>query len=85
MDRDTTVIRAEMTHIRAQIDRKIGLLEARAHELTPRRLSSRYLLADRALGGLLTMIGVKMVWSRWRNRYARRAHVRAALESYGRW
>ena len=86
MDREAAVIRAEMNHTRAELDRKITLLEARARELTPRRLSQRYIPAyamDRAMGGILTFIGMRMAWSRWRNG-GRRARVRAALESYGR-
>jgi hypothetical protein len=86
MDREAAVIRAQMSHTRAELDRKIGLLESRVKELTPRRLSQRYLPTypiDRALGGLLTLIGLKMAWSLWRNG-GRRARVRAALESYGR-
>jgi hypothetical protein len=86
MDREAAVIRAEMSHTRAELDRKLTLLEARARELTPGRLSQRYMPAyamDRALGGILTLIGMRMAWSRWRNG-GRRARVRAALESYGR-
>ena len=35
MDREPAVIRAEMNQTRAELGRKIGLLEARARELTP--------------------------------------------------
>ncbi len=88
MDREAAVIRAEMNQTRAQLDRKIGLLEARARSYTPRQLSERYLpdfLAERVLGSVLTLVGVKMAWSRWRSHRDRRARVRAAVESYGRW
>jgi hypothetical protein len=88
MDREAAVIRAEMSVTRAEIDRKLERLEARARELTPRRLSERYLPAfalDRAIGAGLTLLGVTMAWSQWRNSLGRRARVRAALESYGRW
>ena len=87
MDREAAVIRAEMNQTRAQLDRKIGLLEARARALTPRQLSDRYLpdyFVEKALGSVLTMVGVKMAWSRWRANNHRRARVRAAVESYGR-
>ena len=43
MDSEAAVIRAEMNQTRAELDRKIGLLEARARALTPRELSERYL------------------------------------------
>ena len=88
MDREASVIRAEMSHTRAEIDRKLELLEARARELTPSRLSERYLpeyTLDRALGTGLTLLGMSLAWRNWRNGHDRRARVRAALESYGRW
>lgn len=87
MDREAAVIRAEMNQTRAELDRKIGLLEARARALTPRQLSDRYLpdfFVEKALGSVLTMVGMKMAWSHWRANNHRRARVRAAVESYGR-
>lgn len=88
MDSEAAVIRAEMNQTRAQLDRKIGLLEERARAYTPRQLSERYLpdfLAEKVLGTVLTLVGVKMVWSGWRANHRRRARIRAAIESYGRW
>ena len=88
MDSEAAVIRAEMNQTRAQLDRKIGLLEERARAYTPRQLSERYLpdfLAEKVLGTVLTLVGVKMVWSGWRANHRRRARIRAAMESYGRW
>jgi len=76
-----------MNQTRAQLDRKIGLLEARARAYTPRQLSERYLpdfFAERVIGSVLTLVGVKMAWSRWRANRSRRARVRAAVASYGR-
>ena len=87
MDREAAVIRAEMNETRAQLDQKIGLLEAKARALTPRRLSDRYLpeyFAERVMGSLLTLVGAKMAWTRWRAGQHRRARVRAAMQSYGR-
>ena len=88
MDSEAAVIRAEMNQTRAELDRKIDLLEARARALTPHQLSQRYLpdyFAERVMGTVLTAIGLKMAWSRWRGNHQRRARVRAAVESYGRW
>ena len=87
MDREAAVIRAEMNETRAQLERKIGLLEARARALTPRQLSQRYLpeyFAEKVMGTVLTVIGLTMAWSRWRTNQDRRRRVRAAIESYGR-
>lgn len=87
MDREAAVIRAEMNQTRAQLDRKIGLLEARARSYTPRQLSERYLpdfLVERVVGSVLTLVGIKMAWGMWRAHRNRRARVRAAVESYGR-
>jgi len=87
MDSEAAVIRAEMTQTRAQLDRKIDLLEARARALTPRQLSQRYLpdyFAEKVMGTVLTAVGLKMVWSQWRTNHDRRRRVRAAIESYGR-
>ena len=86
MDREAAVIRAEMNETRAQLDHKIALLEARARAFTPQQLSERYLpeyFIERAIGGVLTLIGLKMAWRLWRGNH-RRARVRAAVESYGR-
>ena len=88
MDREAAVIRAEMSQTRLELDRKLALLEAQARELTPRRLSERYLppyAIDQAIGAVLTAIGVKMAWTHLRANHHRRAKVRAALRSYGRW
>ena len=43
MDREAAVIRAEMSQTRAELDRKITLLETRAKALTPGQLTRRYL------------------------------------------
>jgi hypothetical protein len=77
-----------MSHTRAEIDRKLELLEARARDLTPRRLSQRYLpeyALDQAIGAGLTLLGLTMAWRHWRNGHDRHLEVREALEAYGRW
>jgi len=75
MDREAAVLRAEMSQTRAELDRKLTRLEARARELSPRRLSERYLpeyLWERVIGGALTLVAVRMAWSQYRHRRDRR-------------
>jgi len=86
MDREASVIRAEMTHTRAALDRKIALLEDRARELTPRNYWEKNkpdFFADRVIGGILTVTGLVMATSLARRRRDRRQRVRRALASYG--
>jgi hypothetical protein len=88
MDREAAVIRAEMSQTRADLDRKLALLEAKAREFTPKQLSDRYVpeyFVDQAIGGALVLLGVKMAWSHYRSRRERREDIRAALAAYGRW
>lgn len=88
MDREAAVIRAEMSHTRAALDRKITQLESRARELTPRELTRRYVpdyAVDRAIGAILTMIGIRMAWGLARRRSRRREAIRAAMGGYSGW
>lgn len=88
MDREAAVLRAEMSQTRAELDRKLTLLQARAREMTPRRLSERYLpeyVWERVIGSVLTLVGARMAWSQYRHRQHRRDRVRAAMASYGHW
>jgi len=69
MDREAAVLRAEMSRTREQLDEKLTLLRGKVNDLTPRRVAQRYMpeyFADRALGGILTLIGLKMAWSRYK-------------------
>ena len=75
MDREADVIRSEMSETRAALDYKLGLLESRARELTPREYARRHLpeyWAEQTIGTLLTLVGVIMAWKAYRNRPARR-------------
>ena len=88
MDREAAVLRAEMSRTRAELDRKITRLEARARELSPSRLSERYMpdyLWERVIGGVLTLVGIRMAWSQYRHRQQRRDRVRGAMAAYGHW
>ena len=88
MDSEAAVIREEMNHTRADLDRKLSQLEARAERLRPRTVVRRYMPdypLDRAIGAVLTFIGTQMAWRQYRDGFGRRARVREAVASYGRW
>jgi hypothetical protein len=88
MDREAAVIRSEMTQTRAELDRKIAELEVRAKEFTPRAYAKRHMppfMLDRVIGGVLTLVGVRMAWSRFKKRRQHRLDVRNAMAAYGRW
>ena len=74
MDREAAVLRAEMSRTREQLDEKLTLLRGKVNDLTPRRVAQRYMpeyFADRALGGVLTLIGISMAWRHYRQRTPR--------------
>ena len=84
MDSEAAVIKSEMMRTRADLDSKIAQLEARARDLTPRRYAQRYLpdnTLDRAVGGILTLVGLRMAWKQVRQRRNRREQLRAAVAS----
>jgi hypothetical protein len=84
MDREAAVLRAEMSRTRAELDDKLARLQARVSELTPQRLTERYVpdfFLDRVIGGVLTIVGLKMAWSQYRHRGDRRERMRAQLAS----
>ena len=88
MDREAAVIRSEMSQTRADLDRKIAELEVRAKELTPRAYARRHMppfLLDRVIGGVLTLVGVRMAWGMIKRRRRHRHDVREAMAAYGRW
>ena len=88
MDREAAVLRAEMSQTRAELDHKLTLLQERVAELSPQNLTQRYMpeyFVDRVIGGVLTVIGLKMAWSQYRWHKNRRARVRGQLAAYGSW
>ena len=88
MDREAAVLRAEMSRTRAELDEKLVLLQARVSDLTPQKLTQRYMpeyFLDRVIGGVLTVIGLKMAWSLYRARLHRRDRLRASLAAGGSW
>ncbi len=69
MDREAAVLRAEMSRTRAELDQKLTKLQDKFTDLTPRRLTERYVpeyFAERVFGTVLTIAGLKMAWSRYR-------------------
>jgi hypothetical protein len=88
MDREAAVLRAEMSQTRAELDHKLSLLQARVSEITPQRLTQRYMpeyFVDRLIGGILTAIGLKMAWSQYKWHHQHRDRVRARMIAYGSW
>jgi hypothetical protein len=88
MDSKAAVIKSEMMRTRSDLDRKLGELQARARELTPRRYAARHLpenALDRTIGGLLTLVGLRMAWKHFRSRASRREELRAAVTHYDSW
>jgi hypothetical protein len=90
MDREAAVLRAEMSRTRADLDQKLSMLQEKVTDLSPRRLTQRYVpdyFAERVVGTLLTMAGLKMAWSRYRALKQRRAHRDSEYREFGyaRW
>ena len=89
MDSEAAVLRAEMSRTRAELDEKLTMLQAKVSEImTPKQLTERYVpdyFIDRMIGGALTVAGLKMVWSHYRDRRNRRERLRARLADSGRW
>ena len=88
MDREAAVLRAEMSRTRAELDQKLTMLQTRVSDMSPRRLKQRYMpeyFVDRAIGGVLTLVGLKMAWAHYRGREDRRDQMRRIAEAYGRW
>ncbi len=88
MDREAAVLRAEMSQTRAELDAKLTALQSRVTEMTPQKLSERYVpeyFVDRVVGGILTVVGLKMAWSQYKWHHRRRDRVRARMVAYGSW
>jgi hypothetical protein len=88
MDSKAAVIKSEMMRTRADLDRKIDELQERARDLSPRRYAARHLpenALDRAIGGVLTLVGLRMAWKHFRLRLSRREQLRAAVAGHDSW
>ena len=83
MDSEAALVRSEMSQTRAELDYKISQLQRKAHDLTPRSVVSSYMperALDYAIGGVLTLVGAKMAWGRYRARRNRRERLIASLQ-----
>jgi hypothetical protein len=88
MDREAAVIRAEITQTKAELDYKISQLQRKTKDMTPRSVVSRMMPArtlDYALGGVLTVVGARLAWGRYRAIRNRRERLRAELDAAGSW
>ncbi|MGH9253448.1 MAG: hypothetical protein ACRD3C_02640 [Vicinamibacterales bacterium] len=69
MDREVDLIRSEIDETRANLEQKLSLLEARAREMTPRRLTRRLVHKrefEQVVGGTLVLAGALMAWRTYR-------------------
>jgi hypothetical protein len=88
MDKEAAVIRAEMSQTKAELDYKISQLQRKAKDMTPRSVVSRVMperALDYALGSLLTVVGARMAWGRYRAQRNRRDRVRTSLQTSSSW
>ena len=88
MDSEAAVIRAEMSQTKAELDYKISQLQRKAKDMTPRSVVSRVMperTLDYALGGVLTLVGARMAWGRYRAHRSRRDRLRATLQTSNGW
>jgi hypothetical protein len=88
MDSEAAVIRAEMSQTKAELDYKISQLQRKAKGMTPRSVVSRYMperSLDYAIGGVLTLVGARMAWGRYRAQRNRRERLRATLQANSCW
>src|SRR5262245_18469273 len=73
MVREADLIRSEIDQIRSNLDSKLIRLEARAREMTPRRVAQRFVRErafEQVVGSTLMFAGALMAW-----RKIGRAHV----------
>ena len=88
MDSEAAFIRAEMSQTKAELDYKISQLQRKAKDMTPRSVVRRVMperALDYALGGVLTLVGAKMAWGRYRAHRNRRERLRASLQTSNSW
>ena len=88
MDSEAAVIRAEMSQTKAELDYKISQLQRKAKDMTPRSVVRRVMperALDYALGSVLTVVGARMAWGRYRAQRNRRERLRTNLNAGNCW
>lgn len=69
MVREADLIRSEIDQTRSNLDSKLMRLEARAREMTPRRVAQRFVRErafERVVGSTLMVAGALMAWRKYR-------------------
>ena len=87
MDSEAAVIRSEMSQTKAELDYKISQLQRKTHAMTPRAVARRFMperALDYAIGSVLTAVGARMAWGRFRGRGHRR-ELRKTLAARQSW
>jgi hypothetical protein len=82
MDSEAAVIRSEMSQTKAELDYKISQLQRKTHAMTPRAAARRFMperALDYAIGGVLTLVGARMAWGRFRAHRSHRQELRRTL------
>jgi len=77
-----------MSQTKAELDYKISQLQRKAKDMTPRSVVRRVMperTLDYALGGVLTLVGAKLAWGRYRAHRNRRERLRASLDTSHSW
>ena len=88
MDSEAAVIRSEMSQTKAELDYKISQLQRKTKDMTPRSVVSRIMpehTLDYALGSVLTLVGARMAWGRFRAQRNHRERLRGTLQASNRW
>ena len=88
MDSEAAFIRAEMSQTKAELDYKISQLQRKAKNMTPRSVVRRVMperTLDYALGAVLTLMGTRMAWGRYRASRNRRERLRESLHTSSSW
>jgi hypothetical protein len=73
-----------MSQTKAELDYKISQLQRKAKDMTPRSVVSRVMperTLDYALGSVLTLVGARMSWGRFRAQRNRKERLRESLQA----
>jgi hypothetical protein len=87
MDSEAAVIRSEMSQTKAELDYKISQLQRKTRAMTPRAMARRFMperALDYAIGSVLTVVGARMAWGRFRA-HGHRRELRKTLAAGQSW